>query len=396
MRNARPAGTRSHGTRAAVMTVAAALVALTGTAALADSRTQARRIHDRIAGVPPSAAVLDQMSTEVAAGRPENAAYVAMENRAFYDVTLKNFAMPWTNREQTVFAPLNDYVATVIGMVRDDVPFDRVLWDDIVYVGQGVPGVPAYSPNSNDHYATLERQGANLKDVLVQTTQSSVSGLPPQATSGVITSRAAAQAFFVAGTNRAMFRFTLINHLCTDLEQVMDTTRPPDRVRQDVSRSPGGDSRIFLNNCVGCHSGMDPMVQAYAYHDWDEQAGRIVYSPGVVRPKYFHNKDTFPAGYSTPDDHWDNYWRKGRNSLIGWDDALPGSGQGAKSLGAELAHSDAFASCQAKKVFRAVCLRDPADGQDRSRVQSMSATFKTNGYRVKQLFADAAAYCMGD
>ena len=396
MRNARSAVIRSHGTRAAVMTVAAALVALTGTTALADSRTQARRIHDRIAGVPPSAAVLDQMSTEVAAGRPENAAYVAMENRAFYDVTLKNFAMPWTNREQTVFAPLNDYVATVIGMVRDDVPFDRVLWDDIIYVGQGVPGVPAYSPNSNDHYASLERQGASLKDVLVQTTQSSVSGLPPQATSGVITSRAAAQSFFVAGTNRAMFRFTLINHLCTDLEQVMDTTRPPDRVRQDVSRSPGGDSRIFLNNCVGCHSGMDPMVQAYAYHDWDEQAGRIVYSPGVVRPKYFHNKDTFPAGYSTPDDHWDNYWRNGRNSLIGWDAAMPGSGSGAKSLGAELAHSDAFASCQAKKVFRAVCLRDPADGQDRSRVQSMSATFKTNGYRVKQLFADAAAYCMGD
>ena len=396
MRNARSAVIRSHGTRAAVMTVAAALVALTGTTALADSRTQARRIHDRIAGVPPSAAVLDQMSTEVAAGRPENAAYVAMENRAFYDVTLKNFAMPWTNREQTVFAPLNDYVATVIGMVRDDVPFDRVLWDDIIYVGQGVPGVPAYSPNSNDHYASLERQGASLKDVLVQTTQSSVSGLPPQATSGVITSRAAAQSFFVAGTNRAMFRFTLINHLCTDLEQVMDTSRPPDRVRQDVSRSPGGDSRIFLNNCVGCHSGMDPMVQAYAYHDWDEQAGRIVYSPGVVRPKYFHNKDTFPAGYSTPDDHWDNYWRNGRNSLIGWDAALPGSGSGAKSLGAELAHSDAFASCQAKKVFRAVCLRDPADGQDRSRVQSMSATFKTNGYRVKQLFADAAAYCMGD
>ena len=98
MRNARPAVTRSHGTRAMVMAVAAALVALTGTTALADSRTQARRIHDRIAGVPPSAAVLDQMSTEVAAGRPENAAYVAMENRAFYDVTLKNFAMPWTNR----------------------------------------------------------------------------------------------------------------------------------------------------------------------------------------------------------------------------------------------------------------------------------------------------------
>ena len=73
-----------------------------------------------------------------------------------------------------------------------------------------------------------------------------------------MTSRAAAQSFFIAGTNRAMFRFTVLNHMCRDLEEIHDTTRPPDRIRQDVSRSPGGDARLFLNNCVGCHSGMDP------------------------------------------------------------------------------------------------------------------------------------------
>jgi hypothetical protein len=396
MRTAMPCRQGSIRARTAIVAACMALVALASGPAAADPRTQAERIHDRLAGVPPSAAVLDAMAADIAAGRSTDAAYLAMQNRAFYDVTLKNFAMPWTNRDQTVFAPLNDYVATVIGMVRDDVSFDRVLWDDLLYVGNGVPGVPAYSPSSNDHYAQLERSGASLKDVLVRTTQSAASGLPPDATAGVITSRAAAQAFFVAGTNRAMFRFTLVNHLCTDLEQIMDTTRPPDRIRQDVSRSPGGDSRIFLNNCIGCHSGMDPMAQAFAYYDWDEQAGRLVYTPGVVRPKYFHNKDTFPAGYSTPDDHWNNYWRNGRNALLGWDTSSPAEGQGAKSLGYELAHSAAFASCQAKKVFRTVCLRDPSDAADRSRVQSMAASFTSGGYRVKQLFADAATYCMGD
>jgi hypothetical protein len=391
-----PSGHARVGRRRAASAAVAALLALASAGAHADARTQAKRIHDRLAGVPPSATVLDQMSADVASGRAQDAAFLAMENRNFYDVTLKNFVMPWTNRDQTVFAPLNDYVATVIGMVRDDVSFDRVLYDDILYIGQGVSGVPGYSPNSNDHYAALERQGANLKTALVQTTQSALTGLPPDGTAGVMTTRAAAQAFFVAGTNRAMFRYTLVNHLCTDLEQVMDTTRPPDRIRQDVSRSPGGDSRLFLNNCVGCHSGMDPMAQAYAYHDWDEQAGRIVYTPGVVRPKYFHNQDTFRPGYSTPDDHWDNYWRSGRNALLGWDGSLPGSGQGAKSLGQELARSDAFANCQAKKVFRAVCLRDPSDAEDRARVQTMSATFRSNGYRMKQMFADAATYCTGD
>jgi len=382
--------------RTVAVAACAALVLLLPAMVHADARSQAKRMHDRLAGVPPSEAVLASMANDIAAGRPADAAMTAMQNRAFYDVTLKNFAMPWTNRDQTVFAPLNDYVATVIGMVRDDVPFDRVLYDDILYVGKGGLGVPAYSPANNDHYAALESQGVNLKDGLVQTTQSAANGLPTDATAGVLTTRAAAEAFFKAGTNRAMFRYTMINYMCRDLEQVMDTTRPPDRIRQDVSRSPGGDSRIFLNNCIGCHSGMDPMVQAFAYYDYDEAAGRMLYTPGTVRPKYFHNKDTFAPGYSTPDDHWDNYWRKGRNSLLGWDPSMPGKGQGAKSLGRELAHTDAFANCQVQKVFRNVCLRAPSDAEDRTEVQAMVGTFKSSGYQLKRVFADAAAYCMGD
>jgi hypothetical protein len=382
--------------RSAVVCLCLAGTALLPVAAQADARSQAKRMHDRLAGVPPTEAVLASMASDIAAGRTTEAANMAMQHRAFYDVTLKNFAMPWTNRDQTVFAPLNDYVATVIGMVRDDVAFDRVLYDDILYVGRSGLGVPGYSPSGNDHYAALESQGLSLKDDLVATTQSAANGIPAEATAGVLTSRAAAQAFFVAGTNRAMFRYTLMNHLCTDLEQVQDPTRPPDRIRQDVSRSPGGDSRLFLNNCIACHSGMDPMTQAFAYYDYDETAGRMLYTAGVVRPKYFNNKDTFPAGFSTPDDAWDNYWRKGSNSLLGWDGSLPGKGTGAKSLGRELAHSDAFASCQVQKVFKNVCFRAPSDAQDRAQVQAMTASFRSNGYRLKQVFAEAATYCMGD
>jgi hypothetical protein len=365
-------------------------------AAHADARSQAKRLHDRIAGVPPSAAVLDDMAADIAAGRAVDAAYTAMENGSFFDVTLKNFAMPWTNRDQTAFAPLNDYVATVIGMVRDDVPFDGVLSDDILYVGSGVGGLPAYSASSNAHYEALESSGTSLKTALVRTTQSAANGLPPEATAGVMTTRAAAQAFFVAGTNRAMFRYTLLNHLCADLEQVQDPTRPPDRVRQDVSRSPGGDSRVFMNSCVACHAGMDPLAQAFAYYDYDPGAGRLLYTPGQVRPKYFNNDQTFRPGYATPDDHWDNYWRQGRNALLGWDPALPGRGQGAKSLGRELAGTERFARCQVEKVFRNVCFRAPSDAQDRARIDAITASFRANGYRLKRVFAEAATYCIGD
>ena len=216
-------------------------------------REQAKRIHDRLAGVPPSASVLDAMENDIATGGVsglEIAAYRAMENSAFYNVTLKNFVTPWTNKDQTVFAPLNDYTATVIGMVRDDEPFNTVLSADVLYIGSS-SGLPAYSMSNNNHYQALEDQGVDLKTDLVKMTQSGLTTLPASATAGVLTTRAGAEAFFFAGTNRAMLRFTMLNHLCNDLEQVKDITRPPDRIRQDVSRSPGGDSRIFLNSCIG-------------------------------------------------------------------------------------------------------------------------------------------------
>lgn len=378
------------------MSVATAIaLSLVSAIACAGPREQAKRMHERIAGVPPTPAVLASMEADITAGRAADAAVTAMDNPSFYSVTLKNFVTPWTNEEQTVFAPLNDYTATVIGMVRDDVPFNQVLSGDILYVGRSGLGLPAVSTSNNDHFEEMERSGVNLKDELQRTTQSAAYGVPSAATAGVLTTRAAAQAFFVAGTNRAMFRFTLMNHLCKDLEQVSDTSRPPDRIRQDVSRSPGGDSRLFLNNCIGCHSGMDPMAQAFAYYNYDEAQGRMVYTAGQVQPKYLINSDNFKTGFVTTDDRWDNYWRKGQNALLGWDSSLPGSGTGAKSLGQELAASDAFASCQAKKVFRAVCLRVPNDAADRQQVSSMTTSFRNSGYQMKQLFSDAAVYCMG-
>ena len=189
------------------------ILLLFSTSLLADAleRRQAKRLHDRIAGIPPEASVLDDMEAELMAGNSIDAAMIAIEHEAFYNVTLKNFAAPWTNREQNVFTPLNDYTATVIGMVRDEVPFNRLLSANLVYVGDSGLGLPAYSMSNNRHYESIEEQGIDLKANLVAVAQSSVTDLPPNATAGIMTTRAAAEAFFVAGTNRAMFRFTMLN-----------------------------------------------------------------------------------------------------------------------------------------------------------------------------------------
>ena len=381
---------------------AALLFALGQQPAMADARAQAKRMYDRLTGTSPSPEMLDELENYVADnGAAATALYIINNDsdpRAsnFYSVTLKNFATPWTNRDQDVFAPLNDYTATVIGLVRDDADFRRVLWDDILYVGRS----GSYSPANNDMYETLESNHANLRDELVPAVQSSLNGLPPDATAGVITSRAAAQAFFIDGTNRAMFRFTMLNHLCRDLEQVMDFTKPPDRIRQDVTRSPGGDSSVFLNNCLGCHSVMDSMAQAFAYYDFDETlgvGGQLVYTPGTVQPKYLINADNFKPGYVTPDDQWENRMRlPGQNTLLGWSSSLPGEGAGAKSMARELAESGAFAQCQVEKVFRAMCFRSPSDADDHSKVAEITGNFKNAyNFNLKRVFADTAAYCAG-
>ena len=65
-------------------------------------------------------------------------------------------------------------------------------------------------------------------------------------------------------------------------------------------------------------------------------------------------------------------------------------------MGAELANSTAFAQCQVKKAFRTVCFRDPADLADRTKIDEVVALFRSGGsYRMKQVFAETAVYCMG-
>ncbi len=390
-------------------------MALSCGAVQAGSLEQAKRIHDRIAGVPPDAETLSIMRDQIDDNNVEGAAFTAMDHPDFYNVTLKTLVTPWTNEAQTIFADLNDYTATVIGMVRDNKDFRQILSGDILYVGDNSLGLVAYSSSNNDHYVAMEQNGVDLKANLVETTQSAITGLPADATAGVITTRAAAKAFFVDGTNRAMFRFTLLNHLCTDLEQIKDITRPSDRITQDVSRSPGGDSRIFFNACGGCHTGMDPMNQALAYYDYaydvetdpDAENGQLSYNAAGmtdpdtgsrVKKKYRINAANFKNGYIVTSDRWDNYWREGPNAVLGWDtqsQGLAGFGNGAKSMGMELANSEAFASCQVKKVFKTVCLRDPIVS-DLTAFDAMVASFKSSDYKLKQVFAETAAHCKGD
>ena len=365
----------------------------------AGPREQAKRMHDRLVGIPPTSAVLDSMATKIQNGDAIGAAYDAMENPVFYNTTLKDFSTPWTNREQSIYSDLNDFSATVIGMIRDDVPFNQVLSGDIVYIGSAAASDNvAYSQTDNQHYEELQNRNVDLSDSnnFFQTTQSSLPGsvLPASATAGVMTTRGFAQAFLVAGTNRAAVRFASLNFLCKDMEDLRDITARPDFIRQDVTRSPGGDSNIFLTDCLTCHAGLDGLAGAFAFYDFDEEDQQIAYTAGAVQPKYLRDAGVFRFGHETTYDGWINYWRTGPNAYIGWQGT--GSGVGAKSLGVELASTRQFAECQVKKTFEKVCYRPPNGAVDHQRVEDIATVFQNNNYSMKRVFAETAAYCMGN
>lgn len=380
---------------ALIFTISIASVSVT----IAGPREQAKRMHDRLTGVPPSEAVLTSMTAMIQGGDTLGAAMEAMDNPSFINTTIKDWATPWTNRDQSVYRDLNDATATVMGMVRDDVPFDQILYADIVYIGSAEATNDAYEVNNNDHYEDLQNRRRDFSDpaVLIPMTQSSLNDqLSAADTAGIMTTRGYAQAFLVAGTNRAALRFATLNFMCMDMENFRDRSAYPDRVRQDVDRSPGGDSKIFMNDCLTCHAGMDGLAGAFAFYDFDEEDQRLVYTDGVVQPKYLTDAGVFRTGFATTGDSWVNYWRSGQNSWVGWNAPNNGVGRGAKSLGMELAATRQFSECQVTKAFEKVCHRSPNGAADIQAVTNIADSFEANNRSMKRVFGETAAYCMGN
>lgn len=348
-----------------------------------NSREKAWRMHNRIAGVPPTPDILTQMELLINIDRYEEAAKLAIDHPLFYGVTLKKWVKVWTNQEESNRVEFNDYTATVIGMIRDDIPFDSVLYGDHLYVVENEALTATYSPSNNDHYREAETKRINLKEGLVYRRQSDLNNIDD--TAGVLTTRASGAAFFSAGTNRRVTRFAFMNFLCRDFEALHDASVPDVYVRRDVERDPGGDSRTYRNSCVGCHAGQDALGGAFAYFNYVD--GELVYSPGEVSSKINLN-NLFAPGHVVEDDSWMNLWSQGINSSLGWRGVQ--SGQGVKELGRTLARSQAFSQCMATKVYKLVCLKD-ADAQKVTELVSLFE--REQRYSMKDLIAGASGSC---
>lgn len=276
-------------------------------------------LHNRIAGVPPRAETLREMVELLQQQKNLEAALLATGDRGFYNLKLLSMFSVWANVAGDSGIPLNDMSATMIGMVRDDIPFKEVLYGDHIYLGNakitktdsdyaklkgGDPSgqdlcpqaskpagekiLPPYLSNSNDHYRCMQKYGYDLQASLQHYKQSTMpryrlgeaikfslvrrdSRTPTRAIAGVLSTREFAKAYYSAGTNRRATAFVFKYFLCHDMEKLHDTNVNDEFVRRDVDRSPGDDPALFRKRCLGCHGGMDALSGWSVYYHYFPQ-----------------------------------------------------------------------------------------------------------------------------
>jgi hypothetical protein len=360
--------------------------ALASLCANGSPREVAFRLHNRLAGVPPPGPTLDRLADQIGSGDFKGAAKEVMATEQFLAITIKNWVTKWSNSDFKPDRPLNDMVATIIGVVRDDRDFRDIFYKPLVYAGNK-PGLTPPSPRDNNHYEQFENQGLSyLTDLAVAEQQG-------QITAGIFTTRAFALANYDAGTNRRPIKAIMQNFMCKDMEQVLDVSRPDTHVRRDVERQPGGDATLYLNRCKGCHSGMDPMSRAFSFLDFTNN--QLVFSPGAVPAKMNRSPQTFPEGAAVVDDGWEVIWHQGQNAPLGFPTTQL-KGSGPQEFGRMLAEVKAVPECLAKQVFEIVCQREPKSTADLTALEQVREGFVTDGFVVKDLFAATAAYCLAE
>ena len=116
-----------------------------------------------------------------------------------------------------------------------------------------------------------------------------------------------------------------------------------------------------------------------------------------MQPKYLINSDNFKSGYVTTDDHWDNYYRQGANQVLGFDARAARHGQRRQVAWARSWRTaTASRSARWRRCSRRCACAIRAMPRIAPRCSTIKATFKSTGYKMKQVFADAAIYCMGN
>lgn len=377
---------------------------------------KAADIYERLSGVktPIYNPILQQMETLLIANNPMGAAALVTDMPSFYNLTVKNFAAKMSNRDETINTPLNDFTATIIGAVRDNLNAKTLLYDNYYYQGDATKAaIPSDEVDdilkSNNHYQALEMGGFDLKAVLVKKSQILTDGsnvVPNPTPAGLLTTRQWAMSHMIAGTNRRAVEYAFRQFTCTPMEQAADASGPEDVISRDIDRNPGGSMAKFTTSCRACHTIMDGFRPAFAYMTFsnnflkhslvvpratnninEDNSNMMATHPDapMVPRKMNHNETTFPNGRIVLDDKWVNNANNGINKeVFGWTKL---NGKGIAEFGKAIAETKAFPRCMAKRVFFNVCKRE-ATLSDDAFINQVANEFSSpeRNYNLKYLF----------
>ena len=379
---------------------------------------KARKIYERLTGtkLPADSPVVAQMVALLNKGDLAGAAQIATADPNFLNITVKLMALEMSTRDETIKTPLNDMVAGIIGVTRDQTDARELLTGDFYYVGSGTgvrSDLNADILLSNNHYADLESTRQNLATNLVRvsgqkiatSTTANVANPDP---AGVLTSRAFMGAHALMGTNRRLVEYTFREFACVPLNEWADTGASDLRIGRDIDRFPAGDHMKFLTSCKGCHTVMDGFRGAFANWDFDGLGLKnatvntkgnaadfvIAADNNNVVTKMNRNNTIFPSGYVMTNNTWvNNAIRPANASFFEWRGATSAEtlgGSGVKSFGNLVANSRRFSQCMAKRVFKAVCRKELDMAQNKELLAQWGSDFEASGYKLKALFEKIA------
>lgn len=388
---------------------------------ISDLRQKAAVLYHRLGGtrVPIDHPVLDEMEALMAANQYVEAAKKATASVNFYNITVRDFAAQMATRDETMKAPLSDFVATVVGVTRDGLDARLLVSGDFYYKAD--PTKAAVPQNvvqdillSNRHYESLASQGYSLARVLHRVNGQPIMGANGAATTnpdpaGILTSRAFLEAHADAGTNRRLVEFAFREFLCVPIEQWADTSNADSMVGRDVDRYPGGSNAKYQAECKGCHAGMDAIRPAFGQLDFENNRvkhglsladgngeNQMKRNPAGISDKLNVNNDVFPDGYAVNNTAWINQLIRGSNlKYFGWRGKIQGAG--LNSLGTMIGNSQAFSRCMVRRVYSSLCKREPTLNEGQM-ILTTADEFEKNNYNLKWLFERVAVQgaCLGN
>lgn len=354
-----------------------------------------RALYFRLTGQPLSRHQADFARWEALIAQKDwpTLASRATDESSFLNVTVLQWANLYYSAGKSAHLPFDDALATLVGTVKDNRDARLLLSGDYLYAPIAPIG-PNPTLRDNTVYSIVEQRGLSLKNTLrLISPQWPIDGY--QGSAGLFTTRSFSGQNYNDGTNRRAVKAAMETFLCRPI----DTWRVPNltlvRIHRDVDRAPGGDARVFQQECRTCHATLDSFVGAFSHLDF---IGTSFATTSGIRPKYLQHPEVYPEGYVTSDDSWINPLATTSDSSgasFGWRGAT--SGQGIRAFGQMLSQSQEYSRCLAKRVYSTVCLKekeltDPVIEKLASDLES------TDQYRLKDFFARTALdpSCIGE